>query len=110
MPARLRKEDAMPQPDNETLQSKLGAALTRLRERGEMTQEEVAHAMGQRSSFASRIADWESGRSSPPADQLWRYLDALDLSFTDLDLELDPKARSPRLGKIAADLDAMGRR
>ncbi len=100
----------MPQPDNETLQRQLGTALTRLRERAQMTQEELALAMGQRSSFASRIADWESGGSSPPADQLWRCLDALDLSFTDLDMELDPKARSPRLAKIAADLDALGRR
>ncbi len=82
----------------------------RLRERHELTREELSEAIGESTSFASEIALWESGRSSPPADQLWRYLDALGLSFTDLDLELDPKARSPRLREIAAELDAMGRR
>ena len=110
MPVRLRKEDVMPKPDTETLRHRLGAALSRVRERAETTPVELAQAMGEGSSFASRIADWENGRSTPAADQLWRYLDALDLSFTDLDLELDPKARSPRLRKIAADFEAMGRR
>ncbi len=99
----------MPQPDQKTLQQRFGEALSRLRERRGLTREQLAQAMGESSSFASQIAHWERGRSSPPGDQLWRCLDALELSFSDLDLELDPKARNPRLRELAAKLDAMGR-
>ncbi len=100
----------MPLPDNETLDLRLGEALAALRERAGLSSEELAQAMGESSTFASEIALWEDGRSTPPANQLWRYLDALELSFTDLDLELEPKARSPRLRELAAQLESIGRR
>ncbi len=100
----------MAQLDQETLQQRLGEALSRLRERGGLTREELAQAMGEGSSFAERIGLWEGGRSAPPGDQLWRYLAALDLSFSDLDLELGANAENPRLRELAAKLDAMGRR
>ncbi len=100
----------MPQPNIEDLRRRLAKALLHLRERHELTREQLAEAMGEGTSFASELALWESGGSAPQAVQLWRYLDALDLSFTDLDLELDTKARSPRLREIAAEIEALGRR
>ncbi len=96
----------MPQPDHDTLQHRLGGALSRLRERHGFSRAELARAMDE---SPARIARWEDGHAAPPGDQLWRFLDALDLSFTDLDLELDPKARNPRLRELAAELDALGR-
>ena len=99
----------MPEPDQKTRQQRFGEALARLRARRGLTREELAQAMGESSSFASQITHWERGQPSPPGDQLWRYLDALELSFADLDLELAPKAGNPRLRKLAARLDAMGR-
>ncbi len=99
----------MLQPDQESLQERLGEALSRLRERGEVSRKELAGKLGEGASFSFQIAGWESGRTTLTSVQLWRYLEALDLSFCDLDLELDPKARSPRLRELAAELDAMGR-
>ncbi len=101
----------MPRPDQEkTLQHRLGNALARLRERRALTPAQLARAMGESSRFAAQISTWENGQASPPGDQLWRYLDALDLSFSDLDLELDSKARNPRLRELAGELDAMAER
>ncbi len=100
----------MPQPDQETLQQRLGEALSRLRLRAGMSREDLARALGEDPAFAEQIARWESGRSALPSHRLWRCLAALDLSFSDLDLELHPEAENPRLQELAAKLDALGRR
>ena len=99
----------MPLPDNETLRSRIGEALERIRHRSGLTREELAQAMGEGPAFASDITLWEGGQSTPSADQLWRCLEALELTFSHLDLELDPTARNPRLAELARKLDAMGR-
>ena len=97
----------MSQSENEQRQQRLGRALALLRERDGRTREALAKAMG--SSLASEIGRWEAGESAPSAIDLWRLLEALDLSFADFELELDPEARNPRLREIADQLDALGR-
>lgn len=99
----------MPLPEKETLGLRLGEALGRIRERSGLTHEEVAQAMGEGSSFAAEISRWERGEASPSGDQLWRCLDAQEQTFSDLDLELNPEARNPRLRELSARLNALGR-
>ncbi len=99
----------MPQPNLESRQHRLGEALSRLRERGGLSMQELARALSEGDGSVSEVAGWESGRTALTGVQLWCYLEALDLSFCDLDLELDPKARSSRLRELAAELDALGR-
>ena len=99
----------MSQSENEQRQQRLGRALALLRERDGRTREALARALGSGSPAASEIRRWEAGESAPSAVELWRLLQALDLSFADFELELDPEARNPRLREIADQLDALGR-
>lgn len=97
----------MSQSENERRQRRLGKALAVLRQRDGRSREELSRAIGAGSSLAPEIASWEAGESTPSAVELWALLDALELSFVDFELELNPEARSPRLREIAAELDAI---
>ncbi len=97
----------MPLPDKETLQLRLGEALGRLRESSGLTHEELAQAMGEDPSFGAEISRWERGESSPSGEEIWRCLDAQERTFSDLDLELHPEARNPRLREISRRLRAL---
>ena len=99
----------MPVPDPKTLQLRLGEALCHLRERRGLTLNDVAHRMGEDSSFRGEIDRWERGEASPLAHQLCAYLYAIDASFIDLGYEFDPGPTSPRLLEIARELDSLGR-
>ncbi len=54
------------------------------------------------------IVRWEAGTAPLTADGLWRYLQAIDGSFHDLHIELEPGGGNPRLQEIAHQLDSMG--
>ncbi len=96
----------MPEPEEtENLRRQIGEALARLRTRRGLTEIEVAQRMTKDSSDISR---WERGETTLPADELWRYLRALEASFSDLDLEMEPPPANINLRKIAAQLDGMG--
>jgi len=66
----------------------LGRNLRRIRERRELTQEEVAHRSGVHSTEVSRI---ETGKRDPQISTLERLADALEVSPG----ELLRKKRSP---------------
>ena len=100
----------MPLPDKKTLPPRLGAALKRLRKSRGLTENQLAVRMGKKSSAGTQISRWERGQATPGADQLWLYLLALDLSFADLDRELEPSPpTSRRLQEIARELDSLAR-
>ncbi len=100
----------MPLPDQQTLRPRLGAALKRLRKTSGLTENQLAERMGKKASAGTQISRWERGEVTPGADQLWLYLGALDMSFADLDRELEPApATSRRLQEIARELDSLAR-
>jgi len=95
-------------PDQENRRQRLSKALEVLRERSGQSLAATARRMGEDPSFCSQISLWESGQAAPAIDELWRFLDAVSSHFGELDLELNPEARNPRLREIADELDAMG--
>jgi len=100
----------MPLPDKETLLLRLGEALKRLRKSRGLTVQQLANRMGKRTSAATQISRYERGEVTPGADQLWLYLLALDLTFADLDRELEPSPQtSRRLQEIARELNSLAR-
>ncbi len=84
---------------------RIGEALARLRQRRDLTPTQIARRMGK---DPSDITRWERGETPLLADELWRYLRALEASFADLDQQLEPQVANFRLRKIAGKLDAMG--
>lgn len=89
------------------LMKRLGEALRNLRMERGLTEEEVALAMGKNRSSGRTISIWELGRSAPGADQLFAYLLAIDMTFADLDRQLNPTPfANPRLQAIAERLRA----
>ncbi len=93
--------------DEETRRLRLAGALRLFRERSELTAVDVAERMGEGASVAATIRSWESAEAAPSADELWRFLDAVEATFAELEGELDPEAKDPRLREIAAELDAL---
>ena len=64
--------------------------------------------MGKQRSSSRQISRWELGQNALGADQLFALLLALDLSFADLDRELNPgPSASARLQAIADRLEAL---
>ncbi len=99
-----RTEDDMLEPEK-TENLRIGEALARLRQRRDLTPTQIARRMGK---DPSNITRWERGETPLLADELWRYLRALEASFADLDQQLEPQVPNFRLRKIAGKLDAMG--
>ena len=101
----------MPSPEKETFVIQLGEALERLRHHRGSTLEDVARGMGEEPSSAIKVARWERGtQPAPRADELWRYLQAVDATFFDLDRELHPpEIANPRLREIAEELESLAR-
>ncbi len=94
--------------DTQTLRRRVGQALRNLRLARGLTAVELALRMGKRSTSARQISRWELGHNAPGADQLLAFLLALDMSFADLDRELNPATdTNTRLQKIASRLQAL---
>ncbi len=94
--------------DKQTLRLRVGKALRNLRAVRGLTEAELALRMGKRRSSARQISRWELGQNAPGADQLLALLLALDMSFADLDRELNPApATNPRLKTINRWLQAL---
>ncbi len=94
--------------DRKTLRLRLGEALRNLRMARGLTTAAVAVRMGYKPSSYGQISRWELGQVSLGADQLFAYLLAIDMSFADLDRELNPRpAASPRLQEIVSRLEAL---
>ena len=90
------------------LMRQLGEALRSLRMERGLTEEELALAMGKNPSSGRTISRWELGRAAPGADQCFAYLLALDMTFADLDRQLNPApVANPRLQAIAERLQAL---
>ncbi len=88
--------------DKQDLRRRLGKALRGLRKARGLTATELALRMGKSPSSARQVSRWELGENAPGADQLLALLLALDMSFADLDRELNPApANNPRLEEIA---------
>ncbi len=95
---------AMPQD----LPLHIGTALARLREDRDLTTAQVARRMGEGAGFAAAISAWEGGRIPLQAVQLWRYLIAIEATFHDFHHKLGTAPPSPRLHRVACQLDAPG--
>ena len=94
--------------DRHTLRRRLGEAIRNLRMARGLTEEELARRMGKQPSSGRQISRWELGKNAPGADQLFTLLLALDMSFSDLDRQLNPApVTNPRLEKIASRLQAL---
>ena len=94
--------------DKQNLRLRVGRALRNLRAARGLTEVELALRMGKRPSSARQISRWELGQNAPGADQLLALLLALDMSFADLDRELNPApATNPRLKTINRRLQAL---
>ncbi len=94
--------------DKHSLRLRLGKAIRNLRMARGLTEEELAQRMGKQPSSGRQISRWELGRNAPGADQLFALLLALDMSFSDLHLELNPApATNPRLERITSRLEAL---
>ncbi len=88
--------------EQKTRRVELGRALRNLRQSLGLTVYQAARLMGNKSSDGTSIARWERGEVVPLANRLWAYLDALGLTFADLDRELNPAPIiDPRLEEIA---------
>ncbi len=96
-------------PDPETLQLQIGQALRRLRKRRGLTSVEVARRLGMKRSSSGQICRWERGRCSPRFDVVWRYVDAVGASLSDLEGELVARKANSRLMEIAAEFEELGR-
>lgn len=103
-PSRLKEHRMSRPPDRQTLRTQLGKALRRLRERRGLTSVEVARRLGMKGASSGQISRWERGRCSPRLDAVWRYMDAVGASLSDLERELVPRKSNPRLRQIAAEL------
>ena len=96
-------------PDPETRQLQIGKALRRLRKRRGLTSVEVARRLGMKRSSSGQICRWERGACSPRFDAVWRYVDAVGGSLSELVRELVPRKANPRLMEIVAELDKLAR-
>ncbi len=94
-------------PDSATRQLRLATALKTLREQSELSTSDAAEGMGEGLSFGTTIEQWESASGAPSADELWRFLTAVGASFAELEAELDPAVKDPRLRAIAEEMDAL---
>ncbi|MCP3963619.1 MAG: helix-turn-helix domain-containing protein [bacterium] len=94
-------------PAPEILQLQIGKALRRLRKRRGLTSVEVARRLGMKRSSSGQICRWERGACSPRFDAVWRYVDAVGASLSELVGELVPTKASPRLMEIADELEKL---
>ncbi len=95
--------------DTQDFRERLGQALRNLRIARGLNEAELAQRMGKRPSSGRQISRWELGRVAPGADQLFALLVALDMTFADLDRELNPAPEtSSRLQAISSRLRALG--
>ncbi len=94
--------------DPKTHRRRIGKALRGLRKARGLTATELALRMAKSPSSARQISRWELGENAPGADQLLALLLALDMSFADLDRELNPApVTNPRLEEIARRLQVV---
>ncbi len=91
--------------DHQARREKLGQALRRIRKSRGLTIFQVARLMGNKASAGTQVSRWELGQVAPSADRLWAFLDALGLTFADLEQELNPTpATDPVLEEIAEQI------
>ncbi len=93
------------------LKVELGNALRQLRKKYKVSGPELASRLGKQ---PAQIYRWERGEAAPGFDQVYRYLEALDACFFELDEWVEPGQRrrpgSARLKEIAAEIEALSRR
>lgn len=93
---------------NPELDRKIGAAMRAIRRRSSLTDAAVAERMGYAPKGKHNINRWERGERSIAAVSLWRYLQAIGASFSDLDHELGiERPGSRRLQEIAQELQLL---
>ena len=100
-----------PNPQDD-LVLRIAAALRSLRKDRRLTQETVAERMGLSSSAQPLIGDYENARKIPRADQLLRFLQAVDSSPADFGKRLTQSSTrsAPRLRHLLRELAVLRRR
>ena len=82
----------------------LGPALRQLRRLRGLRQQQLADLTG----FArSRVSQYERGRTDPTVSSLWRHLDALGASLSDLERAM--REREADLEEAARERESVGR-
>lgn len=95
-------------PRNPERDGKIGATLRVLRRRRGFSGAEVAVRMGYGANGRHYVNRWERGDRGISAACLWRYLEAIDATFSDLGLELGvERPGSRRLQEIAQELQLL---
>ncbi len=79
-----------------------------LRRRSSLSDAEVARRMGYGPNGKQQIDRWERGERSITVARLWRYLEAIGATLSDLDGELGGRRSDRRLEEIAQQLLELG--
>ena len=92
------------------LKLRIGKALRQVRKHNNVDGTELARRLGK---LPAQIYRWERGEAAPGIDQVYRYLEALESSFSAFGYALDSEsetAGSTRLMEIAEELQALADR
>ncbi len=90
------------------LDRKIGATLRALRKQRGLSDSDVAQRMGYGANGRHYVNRWERGDRGISAACLWRYLEAIDATFSDLGIELGVESSGGRrLQEIAEELQLL---
>ena len=100
-----------PNPSTDLARS-IGAAMRSLRRESRLSQAQVAKRMGLRPEAQPLIGRYETGRQVPGADQLYRYLKAIGLTFEAFGRHLERHLidSSDRIQDLVQELGQLPRR